>query len=68
MPWATVFDNVWLPLRARRAEAAAALRVEEALALVGLERLRQGLSARAVGRHEDARLHRPRARDAARCC
>ncbi len=37
MPWASVFDNVWLPLRLRgvpRAKAAAA--IEDALALVGL--------------------------------
>lgn len=39
MPWATVFDNVFLPLRLRglpRAEAAA--RVREALGMVGLAR------------------------------
>jgi NitT/TauT family transport system ATP-binding protein len=37
MPWASVFDNVWLPLRIghlSRAEARA--RIEEALSLVGL--------------------------------
>jgi NitT/TauT family transport system ATP-binding protein len=39
MPWATVFDNVWLPLRLQHvSRAAARLRVVEALAMVGLER------------------------------
>ncbi len=39
MPWASVFDNVWLPLRLRgvpRAKAAA--RIEDSLALVGLSK------------------------------
>ncbi len=37
MPWATVFDNVWLPLRLRKTlRRAAAARIEEALTLVGL--------------------------------
>jgi NitT/TauT family transport system ATP-binding protein len=37
MPWATVFDNVWLPLRiAHWSRRAARQRIEEALALVGL--------------------------------
>ena len=38
MPWATVFDNVWLPLRLQRpvARAARRPRIEEALAKVGL--------------------------------
>jgi NitT/TauT family transport system ATP-binding protein len=37
MPWASVFNNVWLPLRLRRiGKAAARGQVEEALALVGL--------------------------------
>ncbi|HEY0817394.1 MAG TPA: ABC transporter ATP-binding protein [Rhizobacter sp.] len=37
MPWASVFDNVWLPLRiAGQSRAQAAARVEEALARVGL--------------------------------
>lgn len=39
MPWATVFDNVWLPLRLRRmSRTAAASAVLEALALVGLSK------------------------------
>jgi NitT/TauT family transport system ATP-binding protein len=38
MPWATLLDNVYLPLRLRgRGRAAAAARVEEAIAVVGLE-------------------------------
>ncbi len=37
MPWARVFDNVFLPLRLKRVSRASATpRVEEALALVGL--------------------------------
>jgi NitT/TauT family transport system ATP-binding protein len=37
MPWASVFDNVYLPLRLRHEKRASAKpRVEEALALVGL--------------------------------
>lgn len=37
MPWARVFDNVWMPLRLRGTDReAAAGRVREALALVGL--------------------------------
>ncbi len=66
MPWASVFDNVWLPLRLRKvSKAAAAPRIAEALALVGLSKFASELSARAVGRHEDARLDRPRAGAAA---
>ena len=39
MPWATVFANVWLPLRlAGQSKAVARPAVEEMLALVGLER------------------------------
>ena len=39
MPWATVFDNVWLPLRlAQVGRAAAADRVRKALGDVGLTR------------------------------
>lgn len=38
MPWARVFDNVWMPLRLRGVtRAAASPAVREALALVGLE-------------------------------
>jgi len=38
MPWATVFDNVWLPHRLKGlSRDAARARVEEALSLVGLE-------------------------------
>ncbi|WP_437357954.1 ABC transporter ATP-binding protein [Inquilinus limosus] len=39
MPWATVFKNVWLPLRLKGLSRAAARdRVMEALAMVGLDR------------------------------
>jgi NitT/TauT family transport system ATP-binding protein len=39
MPWATVFNNVWLPLRLRRiGKQAARPRVIEALRMVGLEK------------------------------
>lgn len=38
MLWATVFDNVWLPLRLKHiSRKAARERIEEALAMVGLE-------------------------------
>jgi NitT/TauT family transport system ATP-binding protein len=38
MPWATVFNNVWLPLRLQRVSRSAARdRVTEALTMVGLE-------------------------------
>jgi NitT/TauT family transport system ATP-binding protein len=38
LPWATVFDNVWLPLRLQgRPRRAVANQVTEALAMVGLE-------------------------------
>ena len=38
LPWANVFDNVWLPLRlAHRSRGDAAARIDEALALVGLD-------------------------------
>ena len=38
LPWATLFDNVWLPLRlAGLGRAQARGRIEEALALVGLD-------------------------------
>ena len=63
MPWATVFDNVWLPLRLRGIVARRAARAEvmEALAHGRPRRLRRRLSARALRRHEDARLDRARA-------
>jgi NitT/TauT family transport system ATP-binding protein len=39
MPWATVFNNVWLPMRLQRVSRAAARdRVIEALTMVGLEK------------------------------
>lgn len=40
MPWATVFDNVWLPLRLRHVSRSVARdRVTEALRTVGLEKV-----------------------------
>ncbi len=66
MPWANVFDNVWLPLRLEGVSRGGARAAIEEVARQGRpRRLRQGLSARIVGRHEDARLDRPRAGDAA---
>jgi NitT/TauT family transport system ATP-binding protein len=42
MPWATVFDNVWLPLRlAGVSKSVAAERVRTALREVGLSRFRE---------------------------
>ena len=66
MPWATVFDNVWLPLRLKGQSRATRQAGDHGGAGQGRpRRLRQRLSARALGRHEDARLDRPRAGDAA---
>ena len=59
MPWATAFDNVYLPLRLEGfSRSAAASRVETALGMVGLEGFGRVLSARALRRHEDAGLDR----------
>ena len=63
MPWARVAENVRLPLdlarRAARAERCA--RPTRRWQLVGLDQFGERLSARAVGRHADARVDRPRA-------
>jgi len=67
MPWATVAANIQVPLtllRVPRDQARA--RVREAIGLVGLDGFERGLSARAVGRDEDARVDRPRAGHPAR--
>ena len=63
MPWATVFDNVLLPLglKASRADAQAARR-RGARRSGGARGIRRRLSARTVRRHEDAGLDRARAR------
>jgi NitT/TauT family transport system ATP-binding protein len=64
MPWATVAQNVWLPFRlAGKSYAEVKDDVLEVLRLVGLEKFQNAYPARAVGRHEDARLHRARHRD-----
>ncbi len=69
MPWATVFKNVLLPLKLRDVDPdEAAARVREAIEMVGLDGFEQRLSAGAVGRHEDARVDRPRAGDRTRGC
>ena len=66
MPWSNVFDNVWLPLRLAGASRAAARAAHRGDARQGRPlRVRQVLPARTLGRHEDARLDRPRAGHAA---
>jgi NitT/TauT family transport system ATP-binding protein len=66
LPWANVFDNVWLPLRlkgvSRREGDAGDPRDARTRAP---DRLREGGAARTFRRHEDARLDRPRPRDQA---
>ena len=62
MPWADALANARLPLDLKgvpRGEADA--RAAAALARVGLGGFRARLSPRTFRRHEDARLHRPRA-------
>ena len=55
MPWASVRDNVRLPLKLAHAPAAEAdARVAEALAQVGLAEFADAYPARIVRRHEDA--------------
>ena len=62
MPWATVWDNVYLPLRLQGEARAAAAGADRRDARGGrARRLRARLSARAFGRHADARLDRARA-------
>ena len=71
MPWASVFDNVWLPLGCSgvsRAQGRAGGR-RQLLDMVGPDRLRERRIRASFGRHEDARLDRPRAgHQAAACC
>jgi hypothetical protein len=62
MPWTKVFDNVWLPLKLagmRRDEAAPV--VAAGAGAGGPLALRRRVPARALGRHEDARVDRARA-------
>ncbi len=70
MPWATVARQCLAAAAAqgRVAIAPPAPRIRETLRMVGLDDIRRRLSARAVGRHEDARLHRPRAHHASPSC
>ena len=66
MPWADALKNVMLPLKlARIPKADAAARAADMLARSASRASSKRLSARALGRHEDARLDRPRAGDAA---
>ena len=67
MPWATVFDNVWLPLRLQ-GRGRRRGRATRSMAALGHRRpraVRRGLPARALGRDEDAGLDRPGAGHAA---
>ena len=55
MPWASVADNVFLPLRLQgRTRASAAATITAALERVGLTGCSTGLPSRVVGWHEDA--------------
>ena len=50
MPWASVFDNVWLPLRlAHRSRAECALLVRQVLATVGLTDFQRAYPAQLPG-------------------
>ena len=50
MPWASVFDNVWLPLRlAGRSKAEATAQVQQVLALVGLAEFASAFPAELSG-------------------
>ena len=66
MPWATALANVMLPLRLAGVHTRRAARARGRGAGAGRAGgLREVLSARAVGRHEDARVDRAGAGDAA---
>ena len=63
MPWASVWDNVYLPLRLQGAGRQRGGGAHHGAARRGRAcRVRARLSARAFRRHADARLDRPRAR------
>ena len=69
MPWATVAGNVHLPLKLAGIDAPRPRpRIARGAGAGRARRLRRRLSARAVRRHEDARLDRARAGDASRSC
>ena len=63
MPWATVAQNVWLPFRLRGTVLRQRSRTEidGGAGAGGPGQVRRRLSARIVGRHEDARVDRARA-------
>ena len=65
-PWSDVFGNVWLPLRLKGISRARRSREDRRSARSGrTDRIREGLSARAFRRDENARLDRAGAGDAA---
>ena len=65
MPWATVARNVRLPLKLMGIAENADARVAAALERVGLADFASSLSARTLGRHEDAGVDRAGAGDRA---
>ena len=67
LPWRTVQHNVELGLELKGMAAEARRKISQPLIdMVGLDGLREPLSARAVRRHEAARRPRPRARHRSR--
>ncbi len=64
MPWSTIRENVRLPLKLAHMPDAQSTRAGGRGARTGRSRgLRRSLSARIIGRHEDARVAGPRAGD-----
>ena len=60
MPWATVIDNVRLPLKLARVPKRQALEaVSEAISQVGLQGFERCYPPRTLRRHANASLHRP---------
>ena len=62
LPWRTLEKNIQLPVRAEADAARTRERIEHLLERVGLDRLRQQISARTVRRHAAARLDRAQPR------